>query len=257
MNENKNKKNLISIIIVNYNNYKLIERSINSVLRQTYKNFQIIVVDDNSSDDSMQIINKYKRKIKVIKNKKKSYIGGYDQINSYFLGYLKADGNIICLLDRDDFFKKNKLANLLFDKPIIYFNKKKFYKSDKKYRSTMFTPWPRFSPQSCITIKKKYLKKIFKKIKIRKFPTVWFDFRLAVQGYLDFDRLHVINKHLTYYQQSKTSISSKYKKFSKNWWIRRKEAHGYMKYLLLINNKKDILSVDEILTKFVNFFINK
>ena len=270
MKDKKNKKNLVSVIIANYNNGKYVERSINSILNQTYKNFKIIVVDDNSSDNSINVIKKYNKKIKLIQNKKKSYIGGYDQINSYYLGYLKADGNVICFLDSDDFFSKNKLlnvvnflkknksTNLLFDKPIIYFNKKKHHKSNQKYRSTMFTPWPRFFPQSCITIKKKYLKKIFKIVKIRKFPTVWFDFRLATQGYLDFNKLYVINKHLTYYQQSRTSISSKYKKFSKNWWIRRKEAHSYMKYLLSINKKKkSTLSFDEIFTKFVNFFINQ
>ena len=46
------------------------------------------------------------------KDKKKSYIGGYDQINSYYLGYLKADRNVISFLDSDDFFKKNKYKSI-------------------------------------------------------------------------------------------------------------------------------------------------
>ena len=65
-------KDLASIIIVNYNNAQYLSKSINSVLKQKYKHKEIIVVDDNSNDDSIKILKKFEGKIRVIKNKKKN-----------------------------------------------------------------------------------------------------------------------------------------------------------------------------------------
>ena len=62
---------LASIIIVNFNNSKLLNECLNSALNQTYKYKEIIVVDDYSTDNSLKILNTYKKKIKVIKNKKR------------------------------------------------------------------------------------------------------------------------------------------------------------------------------------------
>ena len=56
------KKPLASIIIVNYNNAKYLEKSLNSTIKQSYKNKEIIVVDDISNDNSSKILEKYKKK---------------------------------------------------------------------------------------------------------------------------------------------------------------------------------------------------
>ena len=64
---NKKFRPLISILIANYNNKKFIKRSINSCLSQKYKNFEILIFDDNSTDGSQSILRKF------IKNKKKNY----------------------------------------------------------------------------------------------------------------------------------------------------------------------------------------
>ena len=126
------KNYLASVIIVNYNNAPLLDQSIKSILNQTYKNIEIIVVDDISTDDSIKKLNKYKNKIKIVKNKKKTVHGSYNQINSYYNGYLKTKGKYLFFLDSDDFFKKNKINyiidkfnknnfDLIFDLPIIKF----------------------------------------------------------------------------------------------------------------------------------------
>ena len=259
-------KVLLSVIIVNYNNKKFIPRCIKSLDNQTFKNFEVIFVDDKSTDNSLNCIKKLSKKIKIIGKNKKTNIPGYDQMNSYFLGFNKAKGKYICFLDSDDFYKKNKIKEVVklfdknkrtyiaFDLPYIYFNSKKFYKHRIKNRGTNFTPWPRFSPQSCISVRKTYLKKILKKISIKKFPTIWLDFRLAYQGYIDFKKIIFIKNYLTYYQQSNTSASSKYKRFSKNWWKRRNEAHEFVKYLMKKNGKKISISLDQRITNFVNNF---
>jgi len=66
----KIKEPKISVLIANYNNSLFLKRCINSVLRQNYKKKEIIVVDDKSSDDSLNILKKYKNQITILKKKK-------------------------------------------------------------------------------------------------------------------------------------------------------------------------------------------
>ena len=53
---------LISILVLNYNNSKLLNRSINSCINQTYKNLEILIFDDKSTDNSIEILKKIKKK---------------------------------------------------------------------------------------------------------------------------------------------------------------------------------------------------
>ena len=91
----QNKKPKVSIVVVNYNNAKFLTKSINSVLEQCYKSKEIIVVDDNSNDKSVEILEKFKKKLKIIKNKKKTSEGSFNQINCYYRGYLKSRGDYL------------------------------------------------------------------------------------------------------------------------------------------------------------------
>ena len=63
---------LISILIINFNNAKLISRAVSSCLDQSYKNFEILIFDDGSTDNSRDIIKKFRnnKKIKIFFNKK-------------------------------------------------------------------------------------------------------------------------------------------------------------------------------------------
>ena len=61
----KNSKPKIDIIIPNYNKGNYIDQAIMSVINQTYKNWQLFVIDDNSDDDSKKILKKYKNKKKI------------------------------------------------------------------------------------------------------------------------------------------------------------------------------------------------
>ena len=66
---------LISFLIINYNNTNLLPRAIESCLKQTYKNFEILVFDDRSENSITNVKKKYKsnRKVKFYENKKKNY----------------------------------------------------------------------------------------------------------------------------------------------------------------------------------------
>ena len=54
------KQPLVSIIIPNYNHAQYLDERIQSVLKQTYQNFEVIILDDKSTDNSLEVINKYK-----------------------------------------------------------------------------------------------------------------------------------------------------------------------------------------------------
>lgn len=100
-------KKLISILITNYNYGHFLEAAIDSCLYQTYSNLEVIVVDDGSTDNSRQIMEKYGNKIIPIFQEN----GG--QASAFNTGFQKSQGDIICFLDADDFFLSNKLEKLV------------------------------------------------------------------------------------------------------------------------------------------------
>jgi len=104
----KNKKPIISIITPMYNAEKFISKSIESVLKQSFKSWEMIIIDDFSSDNSTSIVNKYKAqdsRIKLIKSKKN--FGGPAKPRN--LGIKNAKGSYIAFLDCDDYWSTNKL----------------------------------------------------------------------------------------------------------------------------------------------------
>ena len=99
------KKELISIIVPVYNAEKFIDDTIKSVLDQTYQNFELLLIDDCSTDNSVKLIKKYKdKRIKLFKNKINSKAA-----ISRNKGIEKALGRYICFIDADDLWDKEKL----------------------------------------------------------------------------------------------------------------------------------------------------
>ena len=109
------KKYKISIITVTKNSEKFLLQNILSVKSQKYKNFEHIIVDGNSKDNTIKIINSHKRSLKLIKNKNDK--GLYHAMN---VGIKKSSGDIIGILNSDDIYFKNTL-NIVNE----YFNKHK------------------------------------------------------------------------------------------------------------------------------------
>ena len=97
----KNKVNYkIGIIVPNYNYEHTIEKCLKSILNQTYQNFEIIVVDDMSTDNSVNIVNQLNStKIKLIQLKQKRYNGGAR--NEAYL-HLSDDVDYVYYVDSDD-----------------------------------------------------------------------------------------------------------------------------------------------------------
>ena len=94
----------ISIITVVWNNEKTIKDAIDSILEQTYKNIEYIIVDGVSTDGTVEIIQSYGDKIsKFISEKDK---GLYDAMNK---GINLATGDVVGILNSDDFYKSNDI----------------------------------------------------------------------------------------------------------------------------------------------------
>jgi len=101
-----NKK--VTVVITSYNSEKYIKDSILSVLNQTYKNFELIIVDDGSKDNSKKIINFFKRRDKRIKTFFfKRNIGSAAFARNYAIK--RSRGSHISFLDADDIWLPTKL----------------------------------------------------------------------------------------------------------------------------------------------------
>ena len=98
----------ISIITVCFNAKKTIEKTINSVLSQTYHNIEYIIIDGGSVDGTIEIIEKYRSKIH--KYISESDYGMYDALNK---GINFATGDIIGILNSDDYFCNKNILNLI------------------------------------------------------------------------------------------------------------------------------------------------
>ena len=96
-----------SIIIPLYNKEKFIENTIQSVLGQSFEDFELIVVNDGSTDTSLELVNKLKDK--RIKTYSISNAGVSKARN---FGIQKATSKLIVFLDADDLWKNNHLQEL-------------------------------------------------------------------------------------------------------------------------------------------------
>ena len=101
----------VSVIMPAYNADKYISDSINSVLNQSYKNIELIIVDDKSTDNTAQIAQYYASmypNIKVIINSENS-LAGY----SRNVGVYHSSGEYIAFIDADDIYREDYLEKLV------------------------------------------------------------------------------------------------------------------------------------------------
>ena len=100
----------VSILITTYNSELYIDRAIESVINQTYTNWEIIIIDDNSTDNTIKLLKKHvsmnTNKIKIIYNNMN--YGTYYSLNQ---GISISNGDFITKLDSDDVYHIDKLKN--------------------------------------------------------------------------------------------------------------------------------------------------
>ena len=270
----KKKNVLVSILVNNFNNEKYLDKCIASCLKQTYKNIEIIVFDDKSTDSSKNILSKYKKnKIKIIFNKNKKFNSGpLNQLNSIYISLKKSKGKYIFLLDGDDYFLKDKVSQsiktfnvkpktvFLQDNPIYKYNDTNIQFKKFKLKRKLFVnhTWPFFSPTSTMAFKREFLVKLLEQIEFSRslFDQMFFDARAFIYIYFFETNYIVSNKYLTVYNQNlKGDTLKNYQKKNKKWWIRRLQYHYYVESIFKRNKKTHFKFIDYYLTLLINLFL--
>jgi len=114
--------NLISICLATYNGEKYIIEQLDSLVAQSYQNFELIVQDDNSTDNTLAIIETYKNKITINIEKNEKNLGYAKNFEKVLQ---RAQGDYIAICDQDDIWNTKKLEFLLqhiADKTLVYSN---------------------------------------------------------------------------------------------------------------------------------------
>ena len=129
----------ISIITVTYNSALTVEQTIRSVIEQSYKDIEYIIVDGQSTDDTLKIVEKYKNRISHLVSEKDN--GLYDALNK---GISLASGDVIGMLHSDDFYMDHnvieKYAGLfLKENPDAVYSD--LYYVDKEHTEKIVRKW--------------------------------------------------------------------------------------------------------------------
>lgn len=94
---------LVSVVIPNFNYARYLPETIRSVLGQTYSQIEIIVVDDGSTDESLQVLHEFQNQISIIQSNNNGSCAARN------LGMLSSSGDYIAFLDSDDSWDQNKI----------------------------------------------------------------------------------------------------------------------------------------------------
>jgi teichuronic acid biosynthesis glycosyltransferase TuaG len=163
----------VDIVLPVYNSKKFILETLKSIINQEYKNWRLIIVDDNSNDGTSQLIisfiNNYINKNKFLFKKNKK---NYGQAFSRNLGLKYCNSEYIAFIDSDDFWEKNKLKKQIkfmsdHDYSFTYTDYKSIKKDKAKIIETpIFFDYKKFVNNtsiatSTVILKRKILKNIF------------------------------------------------------------------------------------------------
>ena len=218
----------VDIILPNYNSEKFINESIQSVIKQNFQNWRLIIIDDNSDQKTKEILKKYEnfKKIKIYwfkKNRGAAYCRNY--------GIKNSKSSYIAFLDSDDYWEKNKLKNQISfmrtnNYEFTYTNYTTIGKKKIKIKPPHRLSFSSFIKNTSIGTSTMIVKrKIIKNIKFTntKICEDYF-FKCKILKKIKF--AHSLNKYLTRYRIRKNSLqSNKFKNFYWIWKINREYNH--------------------------------
>ena len=235
----------VSVIIPFYKNYYYLKKAIRSVLKQTYRNFEIIIINDNLENEKNlpeKIYKEFKyfKKIKIINNKKNFGAG-----ISRNKGIKLSIGKYVAFLDSDDLWHPNKLKKQLgfMVKNDIYISHTSYNIIDKNNRKVGFREAKKLEYKqllrscdiglSTVMIKKSLLKKnFFAKTKTKEDYILWL--KLSKKGVIFF----ALEETLTSWRKLNDSLSSS---------VIRKLIDGYYVYRVFLKQS--------IVKSFLSLFI--
>ena len=134
----------ISIVTVTYNSARTLEKTVQSIISQSYKDYEYIIIDGGSTDGTLDIIKKYEKHISYWVSE--SDDGIYDAMNK---GILQANGKWIHLLNSDDYYYDSnvlqKVSNVLIDNESFYYftmiQKNGLNENIYKWNSSLWKLW--------------------------------------------------------------------------------------------------------------------
>lgn len=211
---------LASILINNYNYGKYLGDCIKSVLHQTYRNIEIIVYDDGSTDYSMDVLKTFNDKIKIISNENYGKSPNINQANAIYQAFLQSTGNVIFLLDSDDVFytqKVEKIVNIFSSDPYVNVVQHQMREIDangmikdnilpvikklkdiKEHIFTTHSLFHLFAPTSALAFRREILSKILP-LKEDERTHIWPDARLMLNAAL-LGNIKTLYEPLSYYR---------------------------------------------------------
>lgn len=201
----------ISVIVPCYNVENSVERCLNSIKNQSFKNFEALVVDDGSSDNTSKLIKNYIKRDQKFKYYYKKN-GGLSSARNY--GIEKAKGKFLCFIDSDDYIEKKYLESLYMsvtennsDIAICAFNR--VYP-----KTTNFNPVDNSFPELIkypAAWNKLYRAELFKNTNIRFPEGMWYEDLGTLPKLLMLDsKISVVNRPLYNYIINNKSITHTY-----------------------------------------------
>ncbi|WP_301925991.1 glycosyltransferase family 2 protein [Ferruginibacter sp.] len=112
---------LVSIVMATYNGNKYLTQQMESIVAQSYPNIEVIIVDDRSTDDTVEILQRFQQQYSFLKIIRNEVNLGY--IKNFEKGCLLANGELIALCDQDDYWHIDKIKNMqaaIGNYPLIY-----------------------------------------------------------------------------------------------------------------------------------------
>lgn len=263
-------KPIISIILPVYNTSPYLEECLNSIHNQSFKDYELICIDDGSSDNSYKILKKYE---KIITNCKVIYQNNQGVATARNVGLNNVHGDYIVFIDSDDYIEPNYLERLYNEicntnadvvicnfyryyensnlkLPVVYKKKSGLYSSHDILKSLI--------PDNLIHSylwNKLWKKELFNNME---FPMIKYeDISIMCDLFYKAKKISIISDTLYYYRIRKTSIVRNYSISTQNDYVK---AYGFIRLFLkekkLYDKYKFSYNLLSIKVFLVMFFIN-
>ena len=236
----------VSVIIPAYNVEGFVRRCVESVLRQTLKNFELLVVDDGSSDRTGALLDSMaERDIRIsvfhVEN------GGAPAARNFALD--RARGTYVCFMDADDWAEPSMLENMValmennnlelgvagFHIDTYWADGERFQNEVKSYPSVVYPTqeafredaWQLFDRNLLYTPRNKlFVRSRIEELGLRFAPTFWDDFPFVLAYIRDIERVGVTEE--AYYHFTRARGESETARWREGMYEKREEEHGWM-----------------------------
>lgn len=265
-----NKEPLVSIAMCSYNGEIFIKEQLNSILDQTYKNIELIIVDDCSKDETIKIIEEYLKKDNRIKLYKNEINLGF--VKNFEKAISLCTGDYIALADQDDIWKKNKLevfVSEIKDNMLIYSDAILIDKESKETGKQLIRPEGNLVSGKCnkafiyyncvsgntLMFKKELVKHILPIPEKITFHDIWIAFIASTIGEITFTK-----ESYTYYRRYSEQVTRNVQKNYKSITDRlNKKENSYLLHAQNVLNYcttfKSVDNLDKEIIEILNIII--